>query len=314
MCLYPRLVQNPKYKVRKNGGNVPVCDDKRKEFVPIGCGKCYECRKEKANSWSVRLVEDVKVNKNGYFVTFTISDESMIELIKDVNEVKELKGYELDNRVAKLAVKRFRERWRKKYKKSIRHWLVTELGQKGTERLHIHGIVWTDESKEEITEKWGYGHTFIGSYLDERTARYCVKYLHKVDKRHKNYQSIILTSPGIGKAYLSSKKISEHRNKKRDYYLTDSGHKLKLPIYYRNYIFSEEEREEMWIENIEKKVRYVLGEKIDVSKNDEVYMKKLKGAQKWNEKIGYGTDKKDWEKIKYENELRAMKHAKQWGA
>ena len=59
----------------------------------------------------------------------------------------------MENKIATLAVRRFLERWRKKYKKSVRHWLVTELGQKNTEHLHLHGIIWTDKG-EEINKIW----------------------------------------------------------------------------------------------------------------------------------------------------------------
>ena len=43
MCLYPRLIKNPKYKPnKKNGGRVPPILDSRVLAVPIGCGKCLE--------------------------------------------------------------------------------------------------------------------------------------------------------------------------------------------------------------------------------------------------------------------------------
>ena len=41
--------------------------------------------------------------------------------------------------ICKLAVKRMLERIRKKTKKSIRHWFITELGE-NTGRIHHHGI------------------------------------------------------------------------------------------------------------------------------------------------------------------------------
>ena len=49
MCLYPKLIRNPKYKsTKKNGGVVPPLVDKRVGLIPVGCGKCMECRKKKA--------------------------------------------------------------------------------------------------------------------------------------------------------------------------------------------------------------------------------------------------------------------------
>lgn len=311
MCLYPKLVKNPKYKAnKKNGGIVPVLDDKRKEWVPVGCQKCIECKKQKASQWRIRLIEDIKINNKGIFVTLTFSDENLIELENDVKKVKDIEGYELDNQVAKLAVKRFRERWRKKYKRSIRHWLVTELGGRSTERIHLHGFLWA-EDKEEIQKKWKYGRIDFGyTKLNEKTINYCVKYLHKNDIKHKGYNSIILTSSGIGKNYIENKtRIEEQREKKKDYYITKEGYKMKLPIYYRNHIFDEKAREKMWIENIEKKERYVLGVKIDISnrKGEEKYYKVLKEAQRKNEMWGYGNGSIDWDKRIYENERRNIK-------
>ena len=38
-----------------------------------------------------------------------------------------------------------------------------------------------------------------------------------------------------------------------------NGGKLNLPIYYRNKIFTEEEREKLFLDKIEKGIVYVLG-------------------------------------------------------
>ena len=59
MCLYPRLIKNPKYKKnKKNGGVIPAFLDERVLAVPIGCGECIECRKQKRRNWQVRLLEE----------------------------------------------------------------------------------------------------------------------------------------------------------------------------------------------------------------------------------------------------------------
>ena len=129
MCLYPKLVKNPKYRPnRKNKGNVPEMRDKRVGYVPIGCGLCMECMSKKANGWRLRLMEDIKTHQNGKFVTLTFSNENYTKLAKDVLKTTDCDGYELDNEIAKLSVRRFLERYRKHNKVSIRHWLITELG------------------------------------------------------------------------------------------------------------------------------------------------------------------------------------------
>jgi len=270
MCLYPKLIQNRKYLPnKKNGGIAPQWKDDRTLFVPVGCGKCIECMKQKSREWAVRLQEDIRQYNNGKFVTLSFSDDSLNKLEEELTQEYKLTGYTLDNAVAKLAVRRFLERWRKKHKKSIRHWLITELGQTNTERLHIHGILFTDEL-EDINKIWKYGNVWIGSYVNEKTINYIVKYLYKTDTKHKYYTPIILCSKGIGSGYFnrSDYKINKYNNEKtNEMYTTKSGVKLPLPKYYRNKIYSDDEKESLWINLLNKEKRYVLGLEIDAKNN-----------------------------------------------
>ena len=114
-------------------------------------------------------------------------------------------GIQESNAVATIAVRRFLERWRKKYKKSVKHFLITELGHNGTERIHLHGILFTKEKKETIQEIWKYGIIWIGQYTNEKTINYIMKYITKVDEDHKGFKAVILTSAGIGKQYTENK-------------------------------------------------------------------------------------------------------------
>ena len=82
MCLYPTLAGNKKYqKNKKNGGNVPVPIDGRTLWVVYECNNCIECRERKANDWRIRLLEDIRHNKNGVFVTLTFNSERTINYI-----------------------------------------------------------------------------------------------------------------------------------------------------------------------------------------------------------------------------------------
>lgn len=322
MCLYPRLIKNRKYiSNKKNGGIIPAVSDNRVLMVPIGCGKCIECKKQKAREWSVRLQEEIRHDKRGKFITLTFSDESIKELIENTK----LEGYDLDNEIAKKGVRRFLERYRKKNKISVKHWLVTELGGNNTERIHIHGIVWTNETNENISKLWKYGIITIGErrynngkaennksegYVNEKTINYIVKYVNKIDKLHKEYNSKILTSAGIGKNYIE--RIDSKQNKyieknTKETYTTRQGKKLAMPIYYRNKIYNDEEKEKLWLEKLDKNERWICGEKIDISKGDEKYYKTLEYYRKRNKELGYGDNSKNWELKRYENERRNLK-------
>ena len=207
MCLYPKLIINRKYTAnKKNGGNIPAIQDERIKYVPIGCGRCIECMKRKARDWQIRLLEEIRTsNKKAYFVTLTFSDESIAELAK-LHPSRN--GYDLDNQILTMAVRRFLERYRKENKKSLRHWLISELGGNGTENIHAHGIIWT-ENPEDIEKHWKYGYVWLGkqkngtykNYVTEKTVNYIIKYVNKTDTLHKNYKPIVLTSPGIGNSY-----------------------------------------------------------------------------------------------------------------
>lgn len=313
MCLYPKLIKNRKYIAnKKNGGIIPAVNDIRVLMVPVGCGKCMECKKQKSREWQVRLTEEIRHDKKGKFVTLTFSNESIVELSKEINGIE---GYNLDNEIATLATRRFLERWRKKYKKSVKHWLVTELGGNGTENIHMHGIIWTNESAKTINKIWKYGYTWVGDknnggYVNEKTINYIIKYVNKTDKKHKEYNSKILTSAGIGKKYTERKDIENNKykeNKTEERYTTRSGIKIAMPIYYRNKIYTEEEKEKLWIEKLDKQERYVNGIKVDISKGEEIYYKLLYEEREKNQRLGYGNDQKNWSQKRYENERRNIK-------
>lgn len=319
MCLYPKLIHNKKYTVtKKNNGNVPILKDERVKLVPVGCGKCIECLKKKARDWKVRLHEEIQHDDTGKFVTLTFSDESLLMLENDLLDKSkniEDKRYNYQsaihpNLIASRAVRLFLERWRKKYKKSVKHWLITELGSNKTERLHLHGILFTNEYPETIQSIWNYGNIWVGNYVNNKTINYIIKYCTKIDITHKNYIPIILTSKGIGKGYLyryDSRNNKFKGNDTKQYYRTKEGFKISLPVYYRNKLYTEEEREKLWLNMLDKQERYILGHRIDISNGEEEYYFKLKFAQMFNKQIGYGDDSKDWKEKDYRNIRKMLK-------
>lgn len=330
MCLYPQLIFNPKYKAnQKNGGVIPPLKDQKIAYVPIGCGDCMECRKRKAREWQTRLLEDIKQHKNGKFITLTFSNEEYTKLITESQErsnkstakrqiidLTKLKGYELDNAVATKAIRLFTERWRKKYKTALRHWFITELGHEGTENIHLHGIIWTNENWKTIQKIWNYGiiwpnpeHKKIINYVNSKTVNYIIKYITKKDEIHKTYKSIVLTSKGIGANYTTSRNAKNNKYNNDDTnttYRTDTGHKMAMPIYWRNKLYTEEQREQLWIQQIDKNTRWVCGEKIDISQSEQEYYKTLKYHQERNIKLGYGNGQKSWKQVEYELQRREL--------
>lgn len=330
MCLYPRLMENKKYRAnKKNGGVIPAVNDNRTRWVTIGCEECIECRKQKARQWQVRLLEDIKTNTNGKMIAFTFSNEAIRKLntqwIKrynknteqtEITNISTLRGYDKDNAIATKGIRLFLERYRKKYKKSLRHWLITELGHKGTENIHMHGIIWTDKPLTEIEEIWNYGFIWKGykrlgtyqNYVNNRTVNYTTKYVTKIDLQHKTYKPIILTSPGIGNKY-NGKYNKYNGTETNETYRTNTGHTITLPTYWRNKIYTEKEKEQLWIQKLDKQETWICGEKIDISKNQIKYNALLEYHRTRNKDLGYGSNKKDEKRAKYELERRKILHS-----
>ncbi|AXH74755.1 MAG: putative replication initiation protein [Microviridae sp.] len=301
MCLYPKLIKNPKYK-----NNPEAIRDLRTGFVPIACNNCKECYKKKATQWRIRLNEEIKNKDNGrgYFVTLTLSTESLQEIEKELPP--EITGYNKDNGIVTYAVRHFLERWRKKFKKSLRHWFITELGHGETEHIHIHGLIWTKENFEEVRNIWKYGFVYprkyqiSKNYVNAKTINYIIKYCTKLDTKHKYYKPIILTSNGIG----ANAKISDYE-KNKDKYRNPQGYEMAMPMYYRNKIYTEEERENKWIEKLDKGKRWINGREVD-NNNIKLINKLLKQAQEESEAKGYIGDKHNWEEKQHENEQREL--------
>lgn len=304
MCLYSKIGANPKYLPnKKNGGFVPEAPDKRVKAVPFGCGKCIECRQKKAREWQVRLHEELKDDTHALFMTMTFSNESLDKLEKECKT-------EEPNEIAARAIKLFGKRWIKKYNGSIKHWLVTELGHgkraenhKSTERLHLHGFLWTTKSASEIEEIWGYGWVDTGEYVNDVSVGYCVKYVSKVDPAHPGFISKVFASKGLGKGWLNryDARLNKFQGENtREYYKTPSGQKLAMPTYYRNKLWTDEEREQLWLQKLNKQIRYVRGEKIDVStmKGEQEYGQAIKYRQDENVALGYPAEPWNLEKYK----------------
>jgi len=342
MCLYPRLIENRKYKANvKNGGVIPPIVDDRVRYVPVGCQVCIECRKQKARAWQARLLEEIKVSKGGKFVTLTFSNESLKGLYKaeykllknskfkfakvpyrqvfkkpgKCKDLSLLSGYELDNALATKAVRLFLERWRKEFGKSVRHWLITELGHNGTENIHLHGIIWADDVNA-IERIWKYGFVWKGNmvngklenYVSARTVNYMIKYVTKIDEVHMNYKSKILCSSGIGGNFIGSGSdiVNRFRGKETiESYRTDSGHKINMPIYWRNKVYSEKERELLWLMKLDKGERFVCGERIRRS-DDKLYYNLLEYHRLRSMKLGYMSPDFLWKRRAYEEQRRKM--------
>lgn len=244
MCLYFSSIENPRYK--KVGTDKPWLKN-----VTIKCGECIECRQARAREWQQRLDAELRFGdeRRPYFVTLTIDDKTAhdyavnYENMSAEERVSE-KTYAKENDMMKDLVRKWRNRCEKNGVKK-RQWLITEHGEDNSYRIHLHGIIWTDDI-EGVKKAWSYGFFDVGEIRDS-TIGYLVKYIHKIPKFHKNYKSIVLTTPGIGKAYAkleSSKNRHEWKGRKTNYkYVLRNGIKLELCDYFKKKLFKMAELE-----------------------------------------------------------------------
>lgn len=320
MCLTGRRGPNKRYLPnKKNGGKPEICTDARKKYIDYDCGWCVECREKRASEWKIRLNKELETQRargmNAAFVTLTFTDEEIQRLGKDSKSTD-------SETIAKLAVKRFRERYRKKYKKSPRHWLITELGGKNSERLHIHGILWTPEKYEraepktvmsqetykitkqvrhngdtceELTKLWKYGRADCGERCDQQSIGYIVKYMMKPDLVHLGYRPRVLTSPGIGKSYAEDEKnqeIHKYRGKETNTKVRlDNGQKFDMGRYLRGKFYTEKQRDEMWTIALDEGTVYVRGwkmknttreQQVQISKTRQFYLQESRKLGYWD--------------------------------
>lgn len=328
MCLYPLRIVNKKYTVtEKNGGVIPTPPiigtdangdpiyDERVLFVNVPCGKCIECRKKKARNWAIRLNEELPQYQYKYMVTLTFTDKAMSEIIGKVPNIDD------DNTLPTYGIRHMLERWRKDHKKSLRHFFITELGHEGTERIHAHGIIFSDEPLEfkEIERKkggimaewqyWKYGHVFVGDYVNERTINYITKYITKIDSDHPTFEGLVLCSPGMGKAFKESgiaKLYKYTPGQSKLTYALKNGLKMPLPTYYKNYFYNEEERELIWRETMDKEVTFINGLKFaNRTYNDLDGV--IRTQQEYNLFLGYGDNSIKWKKGKWARNIHRIK-------
>lgn len=311
MCLYPTYIKNPKYQPnKKNKGRPPVCTDRRLYYIPTKCGCCIECRKEKQREWRVRLEEELRSNV-GYFTTLTIDPKSIKKLEVDTG----LKWEENPNEIATKALRLFLERARKDTTKSIRHWCVTELGEEG-DRIHLHGIFFGQKSAELVRKHWKYGFVFIGGFCNSRSINYMTKYMLKVDVKHPMFKQIVLASKGIGSGYFDRLDFlwqkQNYKNITVATYTFRNGTKMAMPKYYKNKLFTDKEREKMWINNLNRGLLWIFGEKVKA--ND---WKTIDNLRRYWQRYGrevMGDDPIAWnamkERRKEEKQRRAIAEAK----
>lgn len=246
MCLRPRFIVNRKY-IKLAGSPVDAISmfaHAPDLYVLVDCGNCLPCQKKRSNMWRQRLIDeftylvakDPDVAHRVYFVTLTIAPNFYINNVKHV--------YTL--------FKKFRERYRKRYGKSLRYWVTTEYGEKRG-RLHLHAIFFDPLfNGYELYDLWSYGRvdmSVVGdspkntdrdplkgiAYVTKYVTKYCDSWFVDPEKK-----ATIFCSPGIGLSYVRDAKNRDFHSQHGGlrFRLSDNNMPIGLPRYYTEKLFS----------------------------------------------------------------------------
>lgn len=212
----------------------------RPDAVPVPCGRCPPCKQRRVNSWVFRLLQEDKVSLSAYFVTLTYDGDHVP--LSD-NGFLTLKKSDFQN---------FMKRLRKLCGQAkLKYYAVGEYGS-NNKRPHYHAIIFNVPDEALFAQAWmldgkQLGGVHVGSVTGDSIA-YTMKYLDKPNfaKRHARDDrepEFPLMSKGLGASYLTPEMVKYHRADFTRLFATkEGGYKIALPKYYRNAIFSEQER------------------------------------------------------------------------
>jgi len=192
------------------------------------------------NEWVFRLLEEDKVSSSAYFVTLTydtrcvpITDNGFMTLDKS-------------------DVQKYFKRLRKLCKDvKLKYYLAGEYGSQNS-RPHYHFICFNCPDIQFFSDAWcidgvSIGGVHVGSVNTDSIA-YTMKYIDKdsFGRKHSRDDRIpefSLMSKNLGSSYLSDNVVSYHKKHIDQLFVTKlSGHKVAMPRYYRNKIFTDAEK------------------------------------------------------------------------
>ena len=207
----------------------------------VPCGKCPECLRDRQNSWIFRLQQEQKSANTSAFITLTYA-----------HAPKSFNGHDT------LNPKHLTDFWKRLRKvnnssKTIKYYAVGEYGTKYL-RPHYHAIVFNInqnilQNHEKLTNIWSHGTIDIAK-SEGGSQRYTLGYImggkwqptQDDDDRQPQFQR---QSKNIGIDYLSPQIKNYYTSNKLPCITQKGGAIIKMPRYYKDKIFTKEERKQM---------------------------------------------------------------------
>lgn len=241
-CLFPYSVKNPRAHLPNEF-----------RYIPVPCGKCPYCLKNRVNGWAFRLEKQMRDAENCYFVTLTYETTPKTKNCLSTLDYVDVQRF----------LKRLRQiQIRRGYKEKVSYYCACEYGS-SRQRPHYHLIMFnvlpdciTDAVYESYTRDGvpiGYVNPQTGArlgYVDIQkpkggAVRYTLKYIAK-DKRIPMFlgddrvKEKSAMSKALGFSYLTDDMIAYHKaDISRQYVTLPDGFKAPLPRYYKNKIYGD---------------------------------------------------------------------------
>ena len=276
MCIAPLTLKRNRdeWQTESNGHSTVT------RVVP--CGKCFQCLARRRNGWSFRLHHQMLVSDSACFMTLTYGQklDAKGNIFGEEPPLTDNQQMTLD----KSHLQKFFMRLRK-YEKTngnnnpLRYYAVGEYGTK-RHRPHYHIILFnlshkTMAQSHMVAERiWKKGHVDVAK-CNMATINYVVGYVmqgvwepqHELDDRAPQFS---LMSKKLGSSYLTDEIYNYHYDRMDTSVMHPSGFRIPLPRYFKDQIFTVEEKAELY--EINQKVREVNWEEfvnIDFEKSVE---------------------------------------------
>ena len=134
----------------------------------------------------------------------------------------------------------------------------------------------------------------------------------KDDLNNREFTGKVLTSAGMGKQYFERGdwKFNRYNGKNtREYYVFKNGTKAMMPRYYRDKIYSEEEKELLWLQKLDKGDTWVMGEKCKIDSDE---YKNLLSYYREQAKQIHGDNIILWKEKQYWRRLEKQQTYRDW--
>lgn len=270
--------------------------------VLVPCGKCPKCKARRVSGWSFRLLQEDKKSISSKFITLTY-DDTHKPITRKGNST-------LCKRDLQLFFKRLRRSHKGEDfpKRNIKYFAAGEYGGK-IGRPHYHIILFNADYKKiaaawsarhvinktvklKRKNRYGQSHKKVRSiewrqmghinYGDKRgvtgaSVGYCLKYIltpkWKSDGDDRQPEFIHM-SKGLGKGYVNDRMIKWHKAdiNNRMYINVGDGKKAAMPRYYKDKIYSDDERKKVGEYQRDKLTEEILQQFYDLFNSDPDYV------------------------------------------